>query len=69
MYKVIVESDMSYPREYEQKSRSAMKAAEEFGRCEGGEIVSVFTKKQNIIISQVRYSPEDGGKYYRCKVR
>ena len=45
MYKVIVESDMSYPREYEQKSRSAMKAAEKFGRCEGGEIVSVFTKK------------------------
>ena len=31
-------------REYETSSRSAMRAAKQFGRCEGGERVTVWTR-------------------------
>ena len=63
-YKVIVTSNFSYGREYETDSKSAMKAAQEYGRCEGGESVKVCTKSGKVL-SEVRWSPEDGGKYWR----
>ena len=42
-------------REYETSSRSAMRAAKQFGRCEGGERVTVWT-------------PENDGKYIRVQI-
>ena len=51
-------------REYETDSRSAMRAAERYGRCEGGERVTVWTRGGRAI-SQVQWSPEDGGRYLR----
>lgn len=54
-------------REYEASSRSAMRAAEQFGRREGGERVTVWTRGGKAI-SQVVWSPEDGGRYLRVAV-
>lgn len=49
-------------------TKSAMKAAKELGRCEGGEVVEIITPQSQRVISAVRWTPEDGGRYYRCKV-
>lgn len=54
-------------REYEGSSRSAMRAAEQFGRCEGGERVTVWTRGGKAI-SRVVWTPEDGGKYIRVQI-
>ena len=59
-----VESNTSYPRQYETDSRSALVNADRFGRFEGGEIVTV-TNKHGRVIDRAAYSPEDGGKYYK----
>ena len=43
--KAIIKSNNSYPLEYDVKTRSAIVAAKELGRCEGGEVVEVRTNK------------------------
>lgn len=67
-YKAIIESNSADAREYIVSSSSAMKAAQEYGRCEGGEVVTVTTVKSGRVLSRVRWTPEDGGRYYRCEV-
>ena len=67
MYICIIYSNNSHAREYSVNTKSAMKCAEMFGRCEFGEVVTV-RRKCGTVISQARYTPEDGGKYYRCDV-
>lgn len=64
MNKCVITNDFSLGREYEVKTTSAMRCAEEYGRCEGGETVTVFSPSGKPI-SQVRWTPEDGGKYWR----
>ena len=68
MYKCVIWSDSSYPREYKVHTRSAMAAAKELGRCEGGEVVQIETMTTGRVISQVRWVPEKGGKYIRVTV-
>ena len=63
----VITSDFSFGREYEVKTRNAMKCAQEYGRCEGGETVSIFTKKGKLV-DRVKWTPEDGGRYYRCEL-
>lgn len=66
MNKCVIWSNSSNCREYEVKTSSAMKCADEFGRCEGGEVVQVFSPSGKIL-SEVRWTPE-GGKYYRVVI-
>lgn len=47
--KAIIKSNNSHPREYDVKTRSALVAAEELGRCEGGEVVEVRTNNGKLI--------------------
>jgi len=68
MYKCIIWSNSSNEREYEVNTKSAMKCAEMYGRCEGGEIVRVVQQNEKVL-SEVRWTPEDGGKYYRTNVK
>ena len=63
-YIITIASNSTHERIYTTDSRSAMKAAEQYGRCEGGETVTVWTKSGKAL-SQVQWSPEDGGKYWR----
>ena len=65
MNKCVIESNISYPREYDVKTSSAMKCADAYGRCEGGEIVTVYSPSGKPL-SQVRWTPQDGGRYYRA---
>lgn len=67
MYKCIIWSNSSYPREYMVASKSVMRAAVEFGRCEGGEVVQIETMTGRVL-SRARWTPEDGGKYIRVCV-
>ena len=64
---VTIVSNSTNEREYTTSSRSAMRAAEQFGRCEGGERVTVWTRGGKAI-SRVVWSPEDGGRYVRVAV-
>lgn len=66
-YKCYVWSNSSHEREYDVHTSSAYKAALELGRCEGGEIVEIRTASGKVI-SRAAYTPEDGGKYYRCQL-
>lgn len=66
MYKCIIWSDSSHAREYSVATKSAYKAAQKLGRCEGGEVVEVRTIKTNRLLSRARWTPEDGGRYYRA---
>lgn len=68
MYKAIIESNNTESREYIVDSKSAMKAAKAYGRAEGGEVVTVTTVKSGRVLSRVRWTPEDGGRYYRCEI-
>lgn len=68
MYKCVIWSDSSNSREYETTTRSAAKAAMLYGRCEGGEVVQVQTMTTGRVLSEARWTPEDGGKYIRCAV-
>lgn len=68
MYKCIIWSNSSHAREYEVETKSAMKAANELGRAEGGEVVEIRTLKSNRVLSRVQWTLEDGGKYYRCEI-
>ena len=63
-YICTIESNSTYGREYEVDTKSAMKCAEVYGRCEGGEIIKVSTKSGKLL-SAVRWTPEDGGRYWR----
>ena len=63
-YKVVITSNFSLGREYETDSRSALKAAEQYGRFEGGEVVTVCNKSGRVIDKAV-FTPEDGGKYVK----
>lgn len=66
-YIITVVSNSTNEREYETSSRSAMRAAEQFGRCEGGERVTVWTRGGKAI-SRAVWSSEDGGKYIRVQI-
>ena len=67
-YKAIITSNSADAREYIVDSKSAMKAAQTYGRAEGGEVVRVVTIRSGRVLSEVRWTPEDGGHYYRCEV-
>ena len=67
MNKCEIWSNSSYGREYEVKTTSAMKCAKEYGRCEGGEVVRVLSPSGKVL-SEVHWTPEDGGKYYRVVI-
>lgn len=64
MYRCTITSNSSYGREYEVDTRSAMKCAIEYGRCEGGERV-VVSARSGKPVSEVVWTPEQGGKYIR----
>ena len=66
-YIITVVSNSTNEREYETSSRSAMRAAEQFGRCEHGERVTVWTRGGKAI-SRAVWSPEDDGKYIRVQI-
>ena len=67
MYRCWIWSNNSAYRFYDVSTRSAYKAAHMNGRCEGGEIVQVRTKSGKVL-SEVRWTPEGGGKYYRVTI-
>ena len=67
MYQAVISSNSSHERAYEVSSRSAIKAAMDLGRCEGGEVVRIYNKAGRLL-SEARWTPEDGGKYYLCAV-
>lgn len=60
-YICIITSNSSNGREYEVNTSSARKAAQTYGRCEGGEKVTILNKSKSRIVSQVIWTPE--GKY------
>ena len=67
MYKCVIWSNNSCEREYTVKTRSAMRAAMELGRGEGGEVVQIETMTTSRVLSRVHWTPEDGGKYIRVE--
>ena len=67
MYKCIITSNSSAGREYDVNTKSALKAAQEFGRCEGGETVTITTKGGREL-SRVIWTPESGGRYIRVNI-
>ena len=67
MYICKIWSNSSAGREYEVSTKSAMKAAQEFGRCEGGETVTITTKSGREL-SRVIWTPENGGRYIRVNI-
>lgn len=67
MYKCVIWSNNSCEREYTVKTRSAMRAAMEFGRGDGGEIVQIETITTGRVLSRVQWTPEYGGKYIRVE--
>ena len=68
MYKCVIWSNNNPGREYKVKTRSAMRAAREYGRGEYGEIVQIETLTSGCIISRVQWTPENGGRYVRVTV-
>lgn len=67
MYKCVIWSNNSNGMEYIVKTRSAMRAALDLGRCDGGEVVQIETMTTGRVLSRVRWTPEDGGKYIRVE--
>lgn len=67
MYKCVIWSNNSDGREYIVKTRSAMRAAMELGRGDGGEVVQIATMTTGRVLSSVQWTPEDGGKYIRVE--
>lgn len=59
-----VVSDSTSERSYPVHTSSAMKCAKVLGRCESGEIVTVFASSGRIL-SRVLWSSIDGGRYIR----
>lgn len=68
MYIVTVTSDKTSTRTYNQISRSALEAANRFGRCERGEVINIYRPKSGKLIAQARWTPENGGYYYNCYI-
>ena len=66
MYTCVVTSNTSLGREYGISTRSAMKAAEAYGRCENGETVTITTRTGKPI-SRVVWSAEES-KYIRVVI-
>lgn len=64
MFKCIISSNSSHAREYRVSTRSAVKAAQELGRCEGGEVVEIRNQSGRLL-SRCQWTPEDGGRYFR----
>ncbi len=67
MYLAIISSNSSHQHTHKTISKGALKAALDFGRCEGGEVVRAYSRAGRLL-SEARWTPEDGGKYYRCAV-
>lgn len=67
MYQAVISSNSSHDRVHSVSSQSAIKAALDLGRCEGGEVVRIYNKVGRLL-SEARWMSEDGGKYYRCAV-
>lgn len=65
MYICIIESNTSYPREYRVTTSSAMRCAQLYGHCEGGEVVTVHRARSGKVLSRVRWYPVTG--YMRVK--
>ena len=63
-YICTITSNFSNGRQYDVDTKSAMKCAESYGRCEGGEEIAVSTKSGKPI-SKVIWTPENGGQYIR----
>ena len=63
MYKCVIWSNNNPGCEYKVKTRSAMRAAREYGRGEYGEIVQIETLTSRCIISRVQWVSDNGGKY------
>lgn len=67
-YICIVRSPSTYAREYTVTTSSAYKAAQELGRCEGGEVVEIVRPRTPWIVqSCARWDPERRT-YYRCSL-
>lgn len=64
MYICTITSNTTNTRTYDVETKSAMKCAALYGRCEGGEVVTVRAASGKAL-SSVAWTPEDGGKYYR----
>lgn len=58
-----ITSNSTHPREYEVDTKSAVKCADLYGRADGGEVVTVYTKGGKAI-SSVSWSAEER-KYIR----
>jgi len=65
-YVCYIKSNSSYGRTYDVETKSALKAADMFGRYEGGETVTIYRKRSHKVIDRATYSPEDGGGYYKA---
>lgn len=63
-YILTIYSNSTHGREYDVTSRNVMKLAYQYGRCEFGEVVSVYTPTGKLV-SRAHWTPEDGGRYYR----
>lgn len=57
MYTCTITSNSDYGRTYEVATASAIKCAEMFGRCEGGEVITV-RRKSGRILSRAIYNIE-----------
>ena len=66
-YIATISSNSSHEREYTTDSRSALNAANLYGRCESGEVVTVRTMSGKEI-SRAVWTPENGGRYLRVAV-
>lgn len=66
-YIVTVESAESYPVTYTMTTRSIARIAAQLGRYEYGETITV-TNMHGAPIARAMYTPECGGRYYRCEL-
>lgn len=63
-YICTVWSPSTYAREYTVTTSSAYKAAQDFGRGEGGEVVEITRPRSGRVVSAAMWSSE-GRRYYR----
>lgn len=68
MYLCKIYSNSSTGREYDVDTRSAYRAAHIYGRCEYGETIEIYSKRDGRLLSAARWTPENGGYYYRCTI-
>ena len=66
-YIVTIESAESYPVTYTMTTRSITRISARVGRCEYGETITV-SNMHGVPIARAMYTPEDGGRYYRCEL-